>query len=176
MAKAKPEAGTFVAWDWNADRYCIDCINEMVTDEEERELLFNNPEQHPSGGPVRESNETWSQWTCSNDSDCVNSTTEHLYRQEEIGQPIRNTIIDQNQEWDGTDPIIHHEGPEEVVFSVDSDSFRYQIVWERKDDVISLARRTNKATLEESIHRDMPDAIREYAREMIEEGKEAGAY
>lgn len=156
----------------DGDIYCVDCAREM-TDEEEYEKLQNDT--HEAGGPVFYDTETESQYHCGRHKDCVNSTTEHLYgHNEEVGQPIEETVLDYLQEWDGRDPEIHHNDESEFVFTVDSNSFKYKLVYEKAADKLSLAERTNKGTTEISRYGYIPDGIEEYAREVIQEGREVG--
>lgn len=159
----------------NGDVYCKDCAEELCETEEEWKNL--QTDKHRDGGPMFDHSETESQYHCGMQKNCVNTTTEHGYTHDlPVGKPIETTVLDYLEEWNGRDPQIHHEGEEEVVFTVGGYSSNYKLTWERDSDRIMLVERTNCGTLETTKHTDIPEGIEEYARELIEEGKSAGAY
>jgi len=156
----------------NGDIYCVDCTKDM-TEADEFDRLQNDT--HRDGGPVFRSSETETQWHCGRDKDCLNATTEHEYPHgHPVGQPIRVTVLDYLEEpWD--DPAIHEETEDTFCFTLSGSNFKYQIEYETDADSLVLVERTNMGTTETSTYSELPDGIKNAARQIVEEGKQAGA-
>jgi len=160
------------AYALNGDIYCVDCTYEMTAPDEFNRL---KDDTHNDGGPVFRSSETETQYHCGRGKKCLNATIDHEYPHDRaVGQPIRQTVLDYLEEPRG-DPVIHEENEDTFIFTLPGANFNYKIGYEPDPDNLVLLERTNMGTLVSESYRDLPDGIKNVAREIVEEGKQAGA-
>lgn len=159
-------------YQWNGDIYCVDCTEEMA-DPDELERLKDDT--HRSGGPVFRWSEPTTQYHCGRAENCVNSTTHHEYPHDRaVGQPIHQHVLDYLEEPRG-DPVIHEENEDTFIFTLPGANFKYKIGYEPDTDNLVLVERTNRGTLVSESYPKLPDGIRNAARQIVDEGKQAGA-